>query len=146
MEAIRKKTTAQLMNEIQEKEDIRDFHEENSGEFQDMSLSAYLQTLLKEKGIKRAEIFRKAGLVGSNYGYEIFQNDKKAPSRDILLMICIAFPLTIEETQQVLRRAGLAILYPRDLRDAYVLYGIKNRFCLEDLNALLIEKGLQPLS
>jgi len=140
------KTTDQLMNDIMQDDKVEKFLSENQGEMQDMSLSAYLRFLLKEKGVKKADVFRKAELVGSNYGYEIFRNDKKTPSRDILLMISLAFPLTIEETQQALRRAGLAILYPRDLRDAYVLYGLKNQIGVENLNALLVEKGLKPLT
>ncbi|MBO4782955.1 MAG: hypothetical protein J5522_11205, partial [Lachnospiraceae bacterium] len=95
--------------------------------------------------VKRADLFRRAGLVGNNYGYEIFKNDKKSPSREILLQISMAFPLTIDETQQVLRKAGTAVLYPRDRRDAYILYALKNQMRLEELNDKLSENGMKIL-
>lgn len=140
-----KKTTNELFNEIQRNESPEKFMERNEAELRETSLSAFLQEMIVKYNIKRADLFRKAGLVGSNYGYELFQNDKKTPSRDILLTLCISFPLTLEETQYALRCAGLAILYPRDRRDAYILFGIKNGLTVDALNELLTEKHLDTI-
>ncbi|MBP3352249.1 MAG: XRE family transcriptional regulator [Lachnospiraceae bacterium] len=137
-----KKTTEELMNEIQNSPNASLYFSENEDEMSDMSLSLYLQTLLEKYHLKRANLFRKAGLVGSNYGYEIFHGTKNTPSRDILIMICLAFPLTIEETQHVLRCGKLSILYPRDKRDAYVLYALTHKLELDTLNDLLTQNGL----
>ena len=145
MDAVRNKTTQELLNEIIQKNDINEYLEENRDEFWDPSLSGYLDRLLEKYNVKRADLFRRAGLVGNNYGYEIFKNDKKSPSREILLQISMAFPLTIDETQQVLRKAGTAVLYPRDRRDAYILYALKNQMRLEELNDKLSENGMKIL-
>ena len=145
VEAVFHKTTEELLNEIMSAEAAPDYFSKNEKEMADASLSAYLRSLLEKYQVKRADLFRKAGLEGNNYGYEIFQSDRKTPSRDILLMICLAFPLTIEETQRALRHAGLAILYPRDVRDAYLLFALKNQMPMDELNALLHEKGLRVL-
>ena len=145
METRYHKTTEELMHEITEGVTLQEYVTVNEEEMAQISLSAYLRTMLERYQVKKADIFRNAGLVGSNYGYEIFQSDKKSPSRDILLMICLAFPLTIDETQKALRHAGLAMLYPRDTRDAYVLYALKNQMPMDELNALLLEKGLKVM-
>lgn len=139
------KTTEELMNEIQQFEQVEDFLSENGEETCRLSLSEYLKAKLEERKLKKADLFRKAGLVGSNYGYELFQNDHKVPSRDILLSICLAFPLSIEETQHALRCCGLAVLYPRNIRDAYILFAIKNKMTIDELNDLLTENGHQTL-
>ena len=140
------KTTEQLLNDITTQSSIHAFFSENENEFADKSLSAYLNEMLRKHTVKKSELFRRAGLEGSNYGYELFSNDKKTPSRDILLRLCLAFPLSIDETQHALRNAGLAILYPRDMRDAYILFAIKNNYDIDRLNALLDEKGLQSMN
>ena len=145
MDMVYNKKTEELINEIADGTDIAAFYEENRDEFWNPSLSGYLEKLLSKYNLKKSELFRKAGLVGNNYGYEIFRNDKKSPSRDILLQLSMAFPLSIDETQQVLRRAGAAVLYPRDKRDAYILYALCNRMTLDELNDKLSENGLNTL-
>lgn len=137
-----KKTTEELMNEIQNTTNSSLYFTKNKDEMCDMSLSSYLQTLLEKYHLKRADLFRKAGMVGSNYGYEIFHGTKNTPSRDILIMICLAFPLTIEEAQHALRCGKLSLLYPRDKRDAYVLYALTHKLELDALNDLLTQNGL----
>lgn len=141
-----KKTTEELMNEIMT-EGMRDmFIENNLSEFRELSLSEFLREMLGKYNVKKADLFRKAGLVGSNYGYELFQHDRKTPSRDILITLCLSFPLTIEETQYALRCGGLALLYPRDLRDACILYALKNGLMVDALNEILDSKNLKPLA
>ena len=139
------KTTDELLNDIKNQEEPDRYLEENESELRRMSLSEYLRSMLDKYQIKKADLFRKTELVGNNYGYELFRNDKKTPSRDILLQISLAFPLTIEETQQVLRCAGWAILYPRDKRDALLLYAIKKGMSVDEINILLREKKLVGL-
>lgn len=139
------KTTDELMNDICNVSEIADYIEENEGELEKLSLSEFLQNMLRKYNMKKADLFRRAGIVGNNYGYEILQNDKKSPSRDVVLTICVAFPLTIEECQHALRCAGLAILYPRDKRDAYILYALKEKMSVTGLNDILEENGLKTL-
>ena len=143
---VTKKSTEQLFNEISSQADVTDFLSKNEKELKVLSLCAYLNNMLGLHPVKKAELFRRAGLAGNNYGYELFQNDNKSPSRDLLLRLCIAFPLSIDETQLALRNAGLATLYPRDMRDAYILFALKNRIGVDSLNNLLADKGLKELN
>ena len=140
-----KKSTEELFQEIQMCDCAENYLEENKEEMCRISLSAYLQLMLQKYGLKKSALFRRAGQEGSNYGYELFRNDLKSPSRDILIAICLAFPLTIEETQTALRYAGLAALYPRNIRDAYIMFALKNKMTVDALDEILEEQGSQTL-
>lgn len=136
-----RKTTEQLMNELKNARDINDFVEENQEEMLDMSLSEYLRQLLDKYQVEKSVVFRRAKMTESNYGYELFRDDTKKASRDKLIQICLGFPLSIEETQEVLRYGKVRTLYPRDQRDAYVLFALKNGYDVDQLNDLLFEHG-----
>lgn len=136
-----KKTTEQLMAELQNTKNIDDFVVKNQGEMIDMSLSKYLCLLLEKYHVEKSDVFRRAKMTGSNYGYELFRDDSKKASRDKLIQICLGFPLSIEDTQEVLRYGKVRTLYPRDQRDAYVLFALKNGYDVSALNDLLFEHG-----
>lgn len=135
------KTTDELLNELKSVADVEKFLEGNQEELLEISLSDYLQGLLVQYGLDKSQVFARAGMKDNNYGYEIFRDNKKKASRDKLLRICIGFPLTIEETQKVLRYGKVSPLYPRDVRDALILYGLKKGYDVNRLNDLLFEKG-----
>lgn len=137
------KTTEVLINELKTTKNVDKFVNENTGELQELSLSACLRELLEKYGMEKSEVFRKAGMSDNTYGYELFRNDEKKASRDKLIRICIGFPLTIEEAQRVLRCGKVRPLYPRDERDAYILYALNKGFSLDELNDLLYEHKLE---
>ena len=109
----------------------------------DLSLSEYLRQLLEKYNLEKSDVFRRAKMTESNYGYELFRDDSKKASRDKLIQICVGFPLTIEETQEVLRYGKVGTLYPRDERDAYILFALKNGYDVAQLNDLLFTNGLK---
>jgi len=115
----------------------------NQEEMLNMSLSEYLRELLEKYQLDKSDVFRRAQMRDTNYGYELFRDDTKKPSRDKLIKICMGFPLTIEETQKVLRCGKVRPLYPRDKRDAYVLFALKNGQSLSCLNDVLYDNGEQ---
>ena len=127
------KTTEMLMNELITIDEIESFVSDNNEEILDLSLSDYLNELLAKYDFKQSDIFKRAGIT-TNYGYELFNGDKKKPSRDILIRLCIGFPLTIKEAQTVLRCGKVRQLYPRDERDAYVLFSLNKGYNLDQLN------------
>ena len=91
-------------------------------------LSAYLQQLLDEKGLARADVVREAGL-NSTYGYEIFVGRKHA-SRDYILRIAFAMHATLQETNRMLQAAGHNELYCKTRRDAIIIFCIDKRYTL----------------
>ena len=138
-----RKSTEQLMNELKNTTDIGDFLSKNQNEMMDLSLSEYLRQLLEKYNLEKSDVFRRAKMTESNYGYELFRDDSKKASRDKLIQICVGFPLTIEETQEVLRYGKVRTLYPRDERDAYILFALKNGYDVAQLNDLLFTNGLK---
>ena len=138
-----RKSTEQLMNELKNTTDIGDFLSKNQNEMMDLSLSEYLRQLLEKYNLEKSDVFRRAKMTESNYGYELFRDDSKKASRDKLIQICVGFPLTIEEAQEVLRYGKVRTLYPRDERDAYILFALKNGYDVAQLNDLLFTNGLK---
>lgn len=141
-----RKTTEELINEIKSAEDVDDFIEENRNELIDISLAEYLNSLLDKYNVSKSDVFKKAGMNDTNYGYEIFRGDKANVSRDKLIQICLGFPLTCDEAQKVLRLGRMSTLYPRVQRDAYIMFALKNGFDLYQLNDLLFEHGEKILA
>ena len=137
------KSTEMLINEIKTTDKIESFFSENTEEIQELSLSEYLRKLLQKYNLEKSDVFKRAGMADTNYGYELFRNDVKKASRDKLIRICIGFPLSVEEAQKVLRYGKVRPLYPRDERDAYILFGLNKKYTLDELNDLLYEHNLE---
>ena len=137
------KSTEMLINEIKTTDRIDSFISENTEEIQELSLSEYLRELLQKYDLEKSDVFERAGMADTNYGYQLFRNDVKKASRDKLIRICIGFPLSVEEAQKVLRYGKVRPLYPRDERDAYILFGLNKKYTLDELNDLLYEHNLE---
>ena len=137
------KTTEMLINELKNTNEINAFVSENADELFDLSLSKYLQNLLIKYNLDKSDVFKRAGMSDTNYGYELFRNDEKKASRNKLIRICFGFPLSIEESQNVLRYGKVRPLYPRDERDAYILFALNKQYKLDELNNLLYEHDLE---
>lgn len=102
-----------------------------------------LQKLLEEKALKKSDIIHLAN-IDRGYGYEIFSGSK-LPSRDKLLSICFAFPLSATEVQTLLKSTGYPQLYARIERDSVILYALEHGLSLCAANELLFEMGYEIL-
>ena len=111
-----KKSTDELMNEINQSNNIDKYLKDNSEYMLDRGLSDILESIIDKKGLKKSLVIKKAE-ISEVYGYQIFSGVKK-PLRDKLLSICIAMELTLEETQDVLKHGSFALLYPKNKRDS----------------------------
>ena len=70
---------------------------------------------------------------------------KKHPKRDILLCIAFVLHMNVDETQQLLKSGRRALLTGRDPRDVVIIYGLLNHTSLIEMDALLKQRGLEPL-
>ena len=134
-EFIRKKDTVTLQSELRHSESMEVFLKENQSEFDTMSVSEYLNMLLKKYNLEKSDVSKRGGFSG-NYAYQIFNGNKNA-GRDKLIQLALGFPLTVEETQELLRLGGYAELYVRDSRDAFLMFGIQKGYELSEINELL---------
>lgn len=138
-----KKSTDKLLDTLKKKPTIEEYLFENSAELIDCTTVQALGELLEKKKLTKAEVIRSAN-IDRTYGYQIFDG-RKSPSRDKLIMICFGLKLNLDETQRLLKIAGLRELYPRDSRDAIISFSILHNMSLIDANEILYDKGLKPL-
>ena len=107
-------------------------------------LSEYLCELLDEKGLKRSDVVVRTGL-DKAYVYQIFAG-KKNPSRDKLITIAIGMKFREEETRRMLQLSGHRELWPKDERDALLLFAVQRGMSLEEVHTELECYGLDPLA
>lgn len=105
----------------------------------DRSLSSYLQQLLEEKGLNRAQVVRDAGL-NETFGYQIFKGTRKA-SRNKVLQLAFAMGLSLRETDRLLQAAGLNELYCKNRRDAIIIFAVEKGYNLQKTDEELYRFG-----
>ena len=138
-----KKDTLKLQMELRHSKSVEQFMQENEAELGTMSVPEYLNELLRVHNLDKCDIAKRGGFTG-NYPYQIF-NGKKTASRDKLIQIAIGFPLTVEETQYLLRLGGHSELYVRNSRDAYIMFALEKRYGIAETNELLFNNGKKIL-
>ena len=138
------KTTGELMDALLSKPDVAQYLEENRGELASGSLAELLNRLLQAHGLQKAQVVA-ASLLERSYGYHLFNGARANPSRDVLLSLALAMGLTLDETQQLLRRAGQAMLYPRVRRDSVIIRAAADGCTVMECNERLEALGETPL-
>ena len=137
------KTTDELTHEICQSDNILDYFAENRGEMQIDSLPEYLEQWLKRKDCTKADVVRRSNL-NKAYVYQIFLG-KKYPSRDKVIALAFGLKLDEKEVQVLLKQAGYRELYPRDPRDALLLYAIGHHKGIIDANELVYDHNIEVL-
>ena len=107
------------------------------------TLAAYLNQLLDEKGLKRADVVRAAGL-NETFGYQIFKGQRN-PSRDKVLQLAFALGCDLVETRRLLKAAGVNELYCKDRRDAIIIFCIDHGCTLQETDDELYRFGERTL-
>ncbi|MGN0617785.1 MAG: XRE family transcriptional regulator [Ruminiclostridium sp.] len=137
------KTTDALLNEIQESKDLSVFLKDNDDEMICSTIAEELNSLLKEKKLKRAEVIRKSNL-DTIYGNQIFSGIRK-PKRDKLIAIAVGMGLDYKETQLLLKRTFFSMLYAKNKRDSVIIYCIQRKYDIFDLNIELEKNNMEIL-
>ena len=134
----KQKNTELLQSELRSASSAEQFMKENQEELRLISVAEYLKY-----DLEKCDVAKRGGFAG-NYPYQIF-NGIKAASRDKLIQIAIGFPLTVEETQYLLRLGGHSELYVRNSRDAYIMFALEKRYGIAETNELLFNNGKKIL-
>ncbi len=106
-------------------------------------LSTYLRIWCEERGMKRKDIIIN-GDIDRTYAHQLF-NGTRMPSRDMAIKLAFGFKMDYDETQTLLKRAGRSQLNPRLKRDAVIIYAIKKRHTILELQNMLDELSLPLL-
>jgi hypothetical protein len=111
----------------------------------DEAFSIYIKDLLAQKGIRQQTVFLNAD-IPERYGYKLLSGEKHTRQRDVILRICYAAELSLDETQRALKKYELPELYPKIPRDALLMIMFNERpGTILDVNTLLKENGMEPL-
>ncbi|MGN0384274.1 MAG: hypothetical protein ACI4EX_00125 [Lachnospiraceae bacterium] len=109
------------------------------------SFQTYVKNILSEKKITLQRVFLCAD-ISERYGYKLMTGEKHTKQRDVILRICYAAGLSLEETQRALKKYGMPELYAKIPRDALLMILFNERpGSIIDVNAWLKEKGMEPL-
>ena len=132
------KSTAKLMEELQSFSDFGEYLKENREQVAQTSVSDYISGVIEKKGLNKSEVISRAQL-GETYAYQIISGIKKAPARSKLLALAFGMELTLEETQDMLKKTGYAPLYAKLPYDSVVIYGLYKRFNVLQVNEMMFE-------
>lgn len=138
------KSTDELMNEIKQTNEIKKFIEKNEAEFTDKPLHEMLNDIITEKKLKKSEVIKGSGL-NRVYAYQILSG-KKSPSRDKLIAFCFGLQLDVDDTNSLLKSAGMPVLYARNKRDSIIIYAINSGNSVFITNNLLYENDFDILT
>lgn len=137
------KTTEELTNEITNATDIEDYLSDNRLQMVDCNLPDYLNLMLSQQKLSRAEVVR-GSLLDRAYVYQIFSGEK-TPSRDKLLALAFGLKLSSREVCRMLKLSGNRDLYARDKRDALILFALQKNKSIFEVNDWLFRHHLATL-
>ena len=138
-----KRPTDELNTELASSTSLKSFLEKNEKYFNSDGFDIILNELLKKSRISKAELAKAAGM-SDVYLHQILSG-RRNPSRIKILCICIGLKLTLDETQDILKKAGTAMLYARSRREAIIIYGISHGMDLFAINDLLFDADEETL-
>ena len=108
-----------------------DFYEQHESKLQERmehmtdTFSEYLLYLIEDKGMTNAEVYKRA-IVSKKVFSKIKNNPDYHPKRVTAMCLCVGARLNLDETKDLLARAGYA-LSPCDKTDVIFSYFIENR-------------------
>lgn len=140
---MRRKSTKELNRELSAAPDWNRFLENNREQFQETGFLDYLLKLFQDAGISKVTLAKRAE-TSEIYLYQIFSG-ARMPSRDRVLCLCFGLSATLAQTQELLRIGGMAQLYPKNKRDAIIIYGLTHGQTLPQVNELLFVESKETL-
>lgn len=123
--------------------DLNRFLDENRENFNYTSVADSLNQMILKQRISKSALARQSGM-SEVYLHQVFSG-RRTPSRTRLLCMCFGLQATVEEAQVLLKQCGYAPLYPKNRRDAILLYGLSHQQTLFQINDTLFDKGEETL-
>lgn len=139
------KSTTELLNELKNFDSFKEYEKINKNSMINKTLSQYLCDLLEEKHLKKSDVIRK-GELNESYAYQMFSGVKSTPSKDKLICLSIGMDLSVDETNSLLKLAGLSPLYPRIKRDSIIIINMNNKKSVVEINEELYNEWEETLN
>ena len=110
----------------------------------DKTFQEYLLMLIDRKGLSDPEVYKKANIDRKHFS-KIRSNKDYQPSKKTALALTIALELNLDETRDLLKRAGLA-LSPSNIFDCIIEYCIMmGHYEIYEINSILFAYDQQTL-
>ena len=138
--------TTERLDKILQSADTGDFSEYSRRELSDElpSLSDYLNEYIGKKGLLVSDIVKRSGL-SRDYAYAILNGNRKNPTKDRIIALCLAIHMNLLETQRALKICGM-VLYSKIKRDAALIICINREiYDIDKVNDFLLENNLDVL-
>lgn len=111
----------------------------------DLSFRESLLLLIREKDLDETEVYKRAQLDRRLFS-KIRSNKDYRPAKTTVLALCIGMELTLDETEQLLRKAGFALSHSRK-DDVIVEFFIRqSHYDLDAVNEALFRYDQRLLS
>ena len=133
----KEKSTAFLQSELKQASSLEAFMRENMQNLTAKNVPEFLNDMLIKYDMEKSDVVRRSGLSGT-YAYQIFDG-KKSAGREKLIQLAFAFPLSLEETQKLLRFGGHSELYVKKKREAFIMYALGKGYNISQVNELLYQ-------
>ncbi len=143
MQVTKEKATGDLEGEIKNADSADEFLAKNSEYLLKQSISDALNEALYRTGKTIPAVIKRSGITRS-YVYHIF-NGKRMPSRDTMIAIAFGLGLDLDETNALLKKCRFAQLYPKDARDAVIIFNLSHNKDIVQTNCDLEEQGFELL-
>lgn len=136
---MRKRPVAEIIRQMRENEDVASLLDSPIDTLKNKGMVSYIGQLMAQKRVSLDNIAFKSG-ISRRYMQQIFDGCQKLP-RDKALALAIGFELNLQETQNLLKNAGLAPLYVIERKDAVIMFAIRERLTIIETNDILFELG-----
>ena len=137
------KNTNDLQEALMDAPDLNRFLDENRENFNNTSVADSLNHMILKQRISKSALARQSGM-SEVYLHQVFSG-RRTPPRTRLLCMCFGLQATVEEAQVLLKQCGYAPLYPKNRRDAILLYGLSHKETLFQINDTLFDEGEETL-
>ena len=127
-----KKNTSDLQEELMNAPDLDRFLTDNEEHFNTSSIAENIEILFRKRKITKSALAKQSA-ISEVYLHQVLAGRRK-PSRNRILCLCFGLSATLEESQNLLKLCGYAQLFPKDRRDAIIIYGIVHHMDLFSIN------------
>lgn len=109
------------------------------------NLADYLNEYIAQNDLVLSEII-KASNLSRDYAYSIFNGNRKNPTRDRVIAICLSCHMDYTHTQRALKLCNAGVLYAKNDRDAAITICINREiFDVMKVNDFLFSHNMSPL-